>query len=87
MKVSKVFCDHCGMVLDEMHDYVDLHIEICHKEHNVDLCDECFEKLDKIIKGFCGNQKKIEANKCDKSKCYLNGTYSKDVRCNGSKND
>ena len=87
MTIAKVFCDHCGMVLDGIGDYADLQIEICHKKHDVDLCANCFEKLDYKIKEFCGHQKAIEANKYDKGEQYLNRTYSKDVKINGSKND
>lgn len=53
MTITKVYCDHCGKVLDNMCDYIGLHIEICHKAHDVDLCTDCFEKLDKTIKEFC----------------------------------
>jgi hypothetical protein len=83
MTITKVFCDHCGKVLDNSHDYVDIKIEANHKTHDVDLCDKCFEKLDYVIKEFCGNQKVIEANKCTKSNDYLNGVYSRDVKTNG----
>jgi hypothetical protein len=83
MTITKVYCDHCGKILDNMSDYIDLSFEVCHKSHNVDLCTECFEKLDYVIKEFCGNQKAIEANKCTQSNDYLNGVYSRDVKTNG----
>lgn len=70
-----------------MSDYIDLSFEVCHKSHNVDLCTECFEKLNERIKEFCGTQKTIEANNCTTGNEYLNGVYSKDVKTNGSKND
>jgi hypothetical protein len=53
MKITKVYCDHCGKILDNMSDYIDLEFEVCHKSHKVDLCTECFEKLDERIKEFC----------------------------------
>lgn len=88
MKISKVFCDHCGNVLDEAYDYVDLKIEANHKTHDVDLCSDCFEKLNNVIGKFCSNQKTIGANKCNTNRTikgneYLNGIYSKDVKLNG----
>lgn len=59
MTITKVYCDHCGKVLDEKSDYVDLRIEMCHKAHNVDLCTKCFEKLVDTVKEFC---KRSESN-------------------------
>ncbi len=53
MTITKTYCDHCGKKLDEMSDYTGLGFKVCHKEHKVDLCEDCFEKLDKTIKEFC----------------------------------
>ena len=82
MKIAKTFCDHCGMVMDEAYDYVDLKIEVNHKTHDVDLCSDCFEQLNNVIGEFCSNQKSIKANNCTANKTttgneYLNGIYSK----------
>ncbi len=53
MTEIKVYCDHCGCVLDTMSDYTELEIEICHKTHRADLCAECFEQLNDRIADFC----------------------------------
>lgn len=87
MRISKAFCDHCGKSLDESYDCKDLRIEVNHKVHNVDLCNDCFEKLNFVIAKFCSSQKTIEANKCTKGNSYLNAVYSRDVKIDGSKND
>jgi hypothetical protein len=52
MTITKVYCDHCGKILDNMSDYIDLKFDVCHKMHNVDLCVNCFEKLDEKIRSF-----------------------------------
>lgn len=52
MKETKYICDHCGKVLNEMHDYPELEIGFARYE-TADLCAECHEELDKIIKAFC----------------------------------
>ena len=52
MTEIKIYCDHCGKVLDEMHDYADC--EFTDTDYmRVDLCQECFNELDKIIKDYC----------------------------------
>ena len=52
MREVKIYCDHCGKVLDEMHDYTDY--ELTDTDYmRVDLCKECFNELDKTIKDFC----------------------------------
>ena len=53
MRITKIYCDHCGKTLCENSNYTDLNIRMNHKTHNVDLCTECFEKLDEKIRGFC----------------------------------
>lgn len=53
MTEIKVYCDHCGKVLDEMSDYTDITIEAAHKMVNADLCTDCFEKMCDIIYKFC----------------------------------
>ena len=52
MTEIKIYCDHCGKVLDEMSDYVDLTIEVAHKRKHTDLCTECFEKLFVVLDDF-----------------------------------
>lgn len=87
MEITKIFCDHCGKVVDESYDYKDLSIEVNHKVHNGDLCKDCFEKLNLEIGKFFSSQKTIEANECIKGNSYLNAIYSRDVKINGSKNN
>ena len=53
MTEIKVFCDHCGKLLDEMSDYTDITIEAAHKMVNADLCTDCFESLCDKIYSFC----------------------------------
>ncbi len=52
MRETKIYCDHCGKVLDEMHDYIDQEISFQEYE-TADLCKECLHKLDVIVKAFC----------------------------------
>ena len=52
MRITKVYCDHCGKILDNMSDYIDLKFEVGHIPHIVDLCSECFEKLNEKIDDF-----------------------------------
>jgi hypothetical protein len=53
MTERKVYCDHCGKVLDAMSDYTDITIEASHKMVNADLCTDCFERLCEQIHNFC----------------------------------
>lgn len=43
MTEIKIYCDHCGKVLDTMSDYINVEIEAAHKRKFTDLCAECFE--------------------------------------------
>jgi hypothetical protein len=52
MKETKIYCDHCGKVLDEMCDYTDTEIEVRYF-FKCDLCAECIDKLDKIVLAYC----------------------------------
>jgi hypothetical protein len=51
MTEVKIYCDHCGKVLDEMHDYCDTEIE-CYSYMKADLCKKCLLELDSIIQKF-----------------------------------
>lgn len=53
MKKVNTYCDHCGRVIDVMHDYDDLQIEMGHKWLIVDLCTECFDELYVLVSGYC----------------------------------
>ena len=52
MRITKVYCDHCGKILDDMSDYIGLRFDISHIPHIVDLCVKCFEKLNEKIDDF-----------------------------------
>ena len=52
MRETKIYCDHCGKLLDEIHDYVELEVGI-YESIETDLCSECYEELEKNINAFC----------------------------------
>lgn len=52
MRETNIYCDHCGKVLNEMHDYVEQEIGLVGYE-TADLCNECLNELDKVIKAYC----------------------------------
>lgn len=52
MRETKTYCDHCGKVLDEMHDYVDIEIE-ARSWFKCDLCSGCMQELENIVLAFC----------------------------------
>ena len=60
MREIKVYCDHCGKVLDEMHDYPEQEVGLIRYEL-ADLCKECLEKLDEIIRAFCKKSGEADA--------------------------
>ena len=47
------YCDHCGKELDIMKDFYDTEVIVCASWCNVDLCEECYEKLKHMVKQFC----------------------------------
>ena len=53
MTITKVYCDHCGKVLDPMHDYISHEIDIKFAAIRVDLCNKCINTLEKKAKDFC----------------------------------
>lgn len=53
MTETKIYCDHCGKVLDRMIDFCDITIEANHKYQDVDLCVDCFENLWEQISEYC----------------------------------
>jgi hypothetical protein len=52
MRETKVYCDHCGKVLDGMVDYNDTEIDV-KSWFKCDLCAKCIEELDEIVLRFC----------------------------------
>ena len=54
-------CDHCGKILDEMKDWIEIEIdEFYPYYHKFDLCKKCAEELEKIISGFINEPPKGE---------------------------
>ena len=51
MKETKIYCDHCGRELNEMHDYVEFLIDVG-QEMECDLCADCQEHLEIMVKNF-----------------------------------
>lgn len=58
MKEHKTYCDHCGKELDLANSYEDTTIELAYKWLTADLCNDCIEKLYKIICEFCNTERK-----------------------------
>ena len=58
MTQTKIYCDHCGKELDEMHDYPDIEIEATDEFLKCDLCKDCYEELGKSIRKFINKETK-----------------------------
>lgn len=56
MRETKIYCDHCGKELDEMHDYTGMEFNDV-AVLDCDLCKECMDKLDKLIREFVHQEK------------------------------
>ena len=53
MRDFKFRCDHCGKVLDEMHDYTEIEIDLpVGWWQDIDLCKECAEELCQLVGDF-----------------------------------
>lgn len=50
------YCDHCGKEIDTMKDYWDTEIIVCYSWCDVDLCEDCYNKLKEIVKQFCNKE-------------------------------
>ncbi len=53
MKKTIYICDHCGKEEEEM-EYSETVIDDFSFYRNVDLCTDCYNELDNIVKEFCG---------------------------------
>lgn len=53
MRDNTIYCDHCGIALDNMVDYTDTHVDIAHLWLVADLCEKCLEELWTMIDEFC----------------------------------
>lgn len=51
MTETKTYCDHCGKVLNDMHDYCDITIEV-DEFIKADLCKACYVELGNIARAF-----------------------------------
>lgn len=56
MTKTKVYCDHCDKELDIMKDYIETEINLYCSYFNTDLCSDCYDELNKIVKEFCQKQ-------------------------------
>ena len=57
MRVTKIYCDHCGKELNPMNDYCDLTIEISVRPGiDIDLCEDCLDNLYRNIVNFAGKR-------------------------------
>ena len=45
-------CDHCGKIIDDMKDYIDIGIDLSVETIYCDLCNDCLKELTKVIKAF-----------------------------------
>lgn len=59
MKETKIYCDHCGKELDEMHDYIDLTIDLCWDIIHCDLCKNCIAELNSEVSVFVSKHKSV----------------------------
>ena len=57
MRKTTIHCDHCGKILDEMHDWVDIEIAIGSYTGKADLCKECLDTLYARTNHFLSNGK------------------------------
>ena len=60
MTETKVYCDHCGKELNEMHDYVDVEIDTGIFWTRADLCQECTHELKELVYSVCEKAEKKE---------------------------
>ena len=56
MKKTIRCCDHCEKEKDTMKDYYETEVIIGYSLFDVDLCEECHEKLIEIIKEYCNKK-------------------------------
>ena len=60
MTETKIYCDHCGKELNEMHDYVDVEIDTVIGFIRTDLCHDCVYELDRKVKEFCEQRGQVD---------------------------
>ena len=60
MTKTKIYCDHCGKELNEMHDYIDVEIDMGVSWLRTDLCQECMHELKELVYSFCEKAEKKE---------------------------
>ena len=59
MRKTVFTCDHCGKELDEMHDYTEMKIDNFDDIVEVDLCLDCYNKLDDMVMRFVNKKTNI----------------------------
>ena len=52
MRTLKIYCDHCGAEIDEMHDYPECEVTPSAYDDGVDLCKKCYTELQHIIDAY-----------------------------------
>lgn len=57
MIVTKSYCDHCGVELDDKCDDIEITVEVGYEEFiETDLCHMCYKKLASIVMDFCNKK-------------------------------
>lgn len=46
-------CDHCGKEFESTNGYIEHQIDAFNFYEEVDLCTECFNEIDNIVREFC----------------------------------
>ncbi len=57
MTETKIYCDHCGKVLDCKEDYDDINIDTYVDWIEADLCKQCLHDLSNVVRTFCSGLK------------------------------
>lgn len=64
--MTKVCCDHCGKQLNSKKDwYMNAELETFKESYFIDLCEECVDKLESIIKDFLRAQEQTSDERKD----------------------
>ena len=64
MRETKIYCDHCGKVLDPMKDFDDQEFDVI-SWFKADLCISCADELNIIVLKYCGKEIKTDAREAD----------------------
>lgn len=58
MTETRTYCDHCGVELNNMKDYIDICIDDFYSYFDTDLCKDCFMELNNMVRKFCGKDER-----------------------------